>query len=205
METEGEVPRPASSRPRPILLVLLAIVLAGLLWTRFGGSAAPGPAVPPPAQARANAPPGTGGPIDPARLDVQLESLESERPAPGQLERNPFRFRPEAEPPSRPSDRASDEPVPEDALPPAPTGPPPPPPITVKFLGTMELPNGMTHGLFTDCTGNSRRTIQAPEGSVILGQYRLVKIGLESAVIEHLDGRGRTTLAKNGQECVWKQ
>ena len=33
------------------------------------------------------------------------------------------------------------------------------------------------------------------------GRYRLVKIGLESVVIEHLDGRGRTTVAKGGQEC----
>ena len=47
--------------------------------------------------------------------------------------------------------------------------------------------------------GESR---EAPEGQTILGQYRLVKIGLESVVVEHIDGRGRTTLPKGGQECV---
>jgi hypothetical protein len=31
-----------------------------------------------------------------------------------------------------------------------------------------------------------------------------VRIGIESAVLEYLDGRGRETLALNGQACVSK-
>jgi hypothetical protein len=90
--------------------------------------------------------------------------------------------------------------------PPEPVGPPqppPPPPITVKFVGTIERADGTTLAVITDCT-TGHRTINAREGETVLGQYRLVKIGLQSIVVEHLDGKGRTTLAKNGQECVWK-
>ena len=55
--------------------------------------------------------------------------------------------------------------------------------------------------VFTDCTVGHKNTL-AREGQAILGQYRLVKIGLTSVVVEYLDGRGRTTLAKSGQDCV---
>jgi hypothetical protein len=52
----------------------------------------------------------------------------------------------------------------------------------------------------TDC----RHTVQGVEGEVIEGQYRIVKIGVESLVIEYLDGKGRTTLRMTGAECVSK-
>ena len=57
--------------------------------------------------------------------------------------------------------------------------------------------------VFVDCSVG-RRTAQAQEGGIVDGRYRLVKIGLESVVIEHLDGSGRTTLAQTGQECAGK-
>jgi hypothetical protein len=37
------------------------------------------------------------------------------------------------------------------------------------------------------------------EGESILGQYRIVKIGVESVVMEYLDGRGRQTIPMRGQ------
>ena len=40
------------------------------------------------------------------------------------------------------------------------------------------------------------------EGDIIDGRYRLVRIGVESVVMEYLDGRGRTTIRLSGQECV---
>jgi hypothetical protein len=141
--------------------------------------------------------------MDPERLDVNLESLSADRPGPGDSERNPFRFQPRAAPPAeRPpgggkpaaaDDTQPQEPAVEQV-----------PPITVKFLGTMDMPDGSTLAVFTDCSQGGRRTKPFREGEPVFGQYRLVKIGLQSVVIEHLDGRGRTTLPKTGQECVWK-
>jgi hypothetical protein len=147
-------------------------------------------------------PSGDASKIDPAALDVKLEALAGERPGPGDTERNPFRFKPKAAPPPPP--QSVSKPPASSSEPLAPVGPPPPPappPITVKFIGTMELSSGVTLAIFTDCT-IGRKTRPYREGETILGQYRLVKIGLQSVVVEHLDGRGRTTLPKTGQECV---
>jgi hypothetical protein len=195
----------ASQRPRPFLLVLLAVVAgaAALMWLR--PSAGPSPPAsypartPPPQQAA-----GRGGEVDPSTLDLRLEALESERTAPGDSERNPFRFREKPPPPpaERPPRGAGREP--DDLVPSGPPPPPAPPPIGVKFLGTIQLADGTVLALFTDCSQGGRRTEHVKEGGVVLGQYRLVKIGVESAIVEHLDGRGRTTIPQTGQECVWK-
>ena len=53
---------------------------------------------------------------------------------------------------------------------------------------------------FSDC----RTTMRGREGDIIAGQYRLVRIGVESVVMEYVDGRGRTTIRMSGQECVGK-
>ncbi len=37
------------------------------------------------------------------------------------------------------------------------------------------------------------------EGEIIEGQYRIIKIGVESLEIAYLDGRGRQTLRHTGQ------
>jgi hypothetical protein len=47
--------------------------------------------------------------------------------------------------------------------------------------------------------------MRAREGEIIAGQYRLVRIGKESVVLEYADGRGTpTTIRQSGQECVGK-
>jgi hypothetical protein len=82
-----------------------------------------------------------------------------------------------------------------------PSGPPPPPPIPLKYIGLLEgVPGQGRVAAFSDC----RTTMRAREGDIIGGQYRLVKIGVESAVLEYVDGRGRTTIRQSGQECVGK-
>ena len=53
-------------------------------------------------------------------------------------------------------------------------------------------------GAFSDC----KASFPGREGEVIEGRYRVVRIGVESAVLEYLDGTGRTTLPLNGQACV---
>jgi hypothetical protein len=195
-----------SRGPRPFLLILLAVAAGVFLLIRLGGSSGQAPAAArggtAATGAQQNAP--ADGTLDPSQLDVQLEALESERPAPGDAERDPFRFQPmpqPAPPPVRPNAAAATE-APSGPAGPAPPPPPPPaPPIPVKFIGTVDLPDGTKLATFTDCS-LGRRNVFVREGQTILGQYRLVSIGVQSVVVEHLDGRGRTTLPKGGQECV---
>jgi hypothetical protein len=199
METEAPAVASGAKRPRPILLILLGVVVAAFLFLQFGGSAGPdgptsNPTRPPQGGATAS--------IDPSALDVRLDSLEEERPDPGPAERNPFRFQPKAAP-QRERPAPSREPVEEPAPLPE-VAEPGPPAIPLRYLGTIDLPDGRILAVLTDCTGSGRRTENAREGQVVMGQYRLVKIGLDSVVIEYLDGKGRTTLAKTGQDCVWK-
>jgi hypothetical protein len=200
METESSAT--PSKRPRPILLVLLGVLVAAVLFMQLGGgSTGPGAPASNPPRAQQQTAAGERA-VDPSKLDVHLEALSEQRPEPGESERNPFRFQPKAPPPApAPPPTAIKPPV---EVPTGPPPPPPPPPITVKFLGTLDMPDGTTRAMLTDCTAG-HQTTQVKEGETIFGQYRLVKIGLESVVVEHIDGRGRTTLAKNGQECVWKQ
>ena len=193
-----ETPVRASNRPRPWLLVLLAVAVVALVASRMfsGGAAAPGvpstPAQVP--QAR-----GQGAQkLDPAELDVKLEALKQPGPATGATERNPFRFKPPPPPPPPPPPRPA---PPTPVIPPEQQGPPPPSPITIKFIGIVETAGGKV-GAFTDC----RATFPGREGEVIEGRYRVVRIGIESAVVEYTDGRGRTTLPLNGQAqaCIGK-
>lgn len=202
MEPESASARPGPTRTRPLLLALVGVAIMAAVWLWLGESDAPELASAIQARPQQGAAAGAAAALDPAKLDVEIESLDDERPAPGTSERNPFRFRPKDRPPAPPVTALPQ--MPDDAEP-AVAATPGPPPITVKFLGTLDLPDGTTRALFTDCTGGGRRTSDAREGETVLGQYRLVKLGLQSVVVEHLDGSGRTTLAKNGQECVWKQ
>jgi hypothetical protein len=64
----------------------------------------------------------------------------------------------------------------------------------VKFIGVLDRADGSRLAMFSDCSAG-RHQSTAREGGTVDGRYRLVKIGRESVIIEHLDGRGRTTLA----------
>lgn len=196
---ETEKPAAASSRPSPVLLVLLGLAVVAFFVHRLGGSAGTDGAASnvrgAPAAVQAEAA------LDPALLDVRLEALASERPGFGDAERNPFRFQPRvvAPPPggSRPPAVIEEGPV-------APLPPPQaagPPPITIRFIGFVDREDGRRMAVFVDCSVG-RRTSHAREGEIVDGRYRLVKVGLTSVVVEHLDGRGRTTLPLTGQECV---
>jgi hypothetical protein len=192
--------RPATSagggRPRSLLLILLALAAAAFFVLRTEAPMGPPrPTAAPGTTAR----PGAETPIDPAQLDVHLEALAAERPGPGTTARNPFRFEARAQAPQEAFRSPAQESLPPvDGVPPA--SMPPSRPITVRFFGVMET-RGDMFAIFVDCTAG-RRTSYAREGEIVDGRYRLVKIGRESVVIEHLDATGRTTLAQNGQECV---
>jgi hypothetical protein len=199
---EADAPATASKRPRPILLVMLGVVVVAFLAMQVSRSTDPTPAPSNPRAPQQRA--GGEAGVDPSQLDVHLDSLTSERPGPGESERNPFRFQPKPPPPPPPQPPGGSRPLPPpQEVPDQPPAPAAPPPITVKFVGTLDLPDGSKLAVVTDCT-SGHKTVQVRQGESVLGQYRLVKIGETSIVIEHLDGRGRTTLAKNGQECIWK-
>jgi hypothetical protein len=195
MATEGSTGTPPR-RPRTFLLVLLGLVLVVAAAMTLRQSAAPAPPASNPGRT-AQQP--AGERLDPAQLDVRLDVLQADKPAPDNAERNPFRFQPKAAPPG-PRPRSAEEPPPEVIPDPGPPPPPPTPPIQLKFIGVTEAPRVGKIAALSDC----RHTVQGTEGEVIMGRYRIVKIGVESLVIEYLDGKGRTTLRMTGQECVGK-
>ena len=49
------------------------------------------------------------------------------------------------------------------------------------------------------------RTVTDPMvGRLLDGRYRVVRLGIESATLIYLDGKGQDTLPLNGQACVVK-
>ena len=183
-------------RPRPWLLVLLGLVIAAYVVSRMfsGGTVSPAVTTAAPRQpggAAADKP----AVVDPAELDVKIETLNARGAESADVERNPFRFQPKPPPPPPPMPPAP----PTSYTPPVPAGPPPPPPIgnTIKFIGIVETANGRI-GAFSDC----KATFPGREGEVLEGKYRIVRIGVESATLEYLDGTGQAILPLNGQACV---
>ena len=194
MATETRVRR--AGRPSPFLLVLLGVLGVILLWQMFSGGTAPGPVT-----TRSN--PGAAatpiGQVSPADLDVRVESLADAAAPLDEGGRNPFRFQPKAPPPPPPVAN-----VPSAPVIPVDPGPPPPPPIPaigtlIKFIGIVDTGKEKI-GAFSDC----RYTFSGREGEILEGRFRLVKIQVESAIVEYVDGKGRTTLPLNGQACVGK-
>jgi len=154
-----------------------------------------GPAVgvPPPSN-QAGARSGAGG-TPPPVVDVRLEALKVEREGPAEPERNLFDFGARR----APAPRETFEPPPavEPGAPSVPAGPPPPPPIPLKFIGVLEIPRqGTKVAILSDGRGG---IYHAREGESVLGQYKLLKIGAESAEMSYIDGRGRQTLRLSGQ------
>jgi hypothetical protein len=132
--------------------------------------------------------------------DVKLELLKT---APSELDpptRNPFQFKPKAVPqPPRPpmptGGRGGPVPVAIPPPPAVPPGPPPPPPIALKYIGVLETAQGRV-AVFRDLGGD---IVNGKEGDIIDGRYRLLKIGVESADLAYVDGRGRQTIRLSGQ------
>ena len=192
---ETETPAASSSRrPRTSLLVLLGIVM---VWFLVMSRESADPVLPTSNPGRSPQP--SSEKLDPAALDVRLEALDAPPPQPDKADRNPFRFQPKAPPPPPPS--AQVPPKTATVIKPEPPGPDPipqPPPIALKFIGVTEAAGVGKIAALTDC----RYTEHGREGEIVYGRYRLVKIGVESLVIEYTDGKGRTTLRMNGQGCA---
>ena len=191
-------------RPRPWLLVALgvAVALYAVTWLMPGKSAAPSAAPSKPRIA------GEGRQRSQAAgPDVRLEALNEPRPAAAGDQRNPFRFYVPPPPPPPPV---------------APVSKPPPVPFSRRrrscrhagraAAAAEDLADVEVHRVPRACRarGRSRRSATAArrcagsEGDIIDGRYRLVRIGVESVVMEYPDGRGRETIRMSGQDCVTK-
>jgi hypothetical protein len=177
-------------RRKQLLLVAVVAALGVVIyqvWPRTAASGLPASNV----RGAARTP---GGEASITAPDVHLEALDQERPKPGAVERNLFRFKPKPAPvvPSAPA--APSRPV---AV--APSGPPPPPPIppiALKFIGLLEAPDlGRRVAVLSD----SRGVYHGREGDIIEGRYRILRIGTESIEMAYADGRGRQTIRLSGQ------
>jgi hypothetical protein len=175
-----------------LVLVAVAVVIVGVVFARRSDTPA-GTAVAPSNSRRASArAPQESTPV----ADVKLELLKT---APSRVEpttRNPFQFKPKAPPPAPrpPAGAGRGAPV-VIAPPPVPQGPPPPPPIALKYIGVLETAQGRV-AVFRDSGGD---IVNGKEGDIIDGRYRLLKIGVESADLAYVDGRGRQTIRLSGQ------
>lgn len=168
-----------------ILLGVLAVVVAGsayLYWPQRSPATAP--------RAVTRTADGRAANGQPAAPDVHLEALEHDRPGPSDGERNLFRFGSRAaahsaEPRAVP---------PPDLPPPGPPPPPPVPPIPLRFIGLVEGTAGKL-AILSDGRG---APMYGKEGEVVLGQYKIERIGVESIELSYLDGRGRQTIRLSG-------
>jgi hypothetical protein len=171
------------------LLVVLALVAAYQFWSR------PSPAAAPASNGRESGRTAARG-AGAAREApvVHLPALEEQqRPKPIAGERNLFRFKPKAPPPEPPRPPIAAQP-PMPSVPPGPTVPP----ITLKFIGIVEEQGGRKRKIAVLSDGHSALPIYGEEGKVILGQYKILRIGAESIEISYVDGSGRRTIRLSG-------
>src|SRR4051812_9434364 len=150
----------ATGRPRPWLLIVLGVAVVALMASWLWPTDSTAPQAPSSNATAAPARRGQGK-LDPSELEVRLDALSAARPAPGAVERNPFRFQPKPPPPAPPQPALP--PVVANPGPPPVTGPPPPPPIPLKFIGIVEKPGGVKLAAMSDC----RSTYFGSEGQII--------------------------------------
>ena len=185
-------------RERVGLQVVGVLAVAAALWyyVNTGRASAPTAAGSAPSN-RVSARGGRGeAPLPVA--DVRLEQLPGgnaaglEDPA-----RNPFRFKPKPPPPPPPVVPRPVAPLP----PPVRTGPPPPPPITLRMIGLVDAERPADRiAIFADSRSQGLGApVYGKEGDIIEGQYRVLRVGTDSAELAYLDGRGRQTLRMSGQ------
>ena len=127
------------------------------------------------------------GPSSVSAPDVHLRTLDDARAEPETpLQRNLFRFRTRA-PAPRVERRV--EPIAAAPVPPALA------PIAMRFIGLVETQeHAQKIAIFSD----GRGIYQGREGDIIEGRYRILRIGVESAELAYLDGRGRQTIRLSG-------
>ena len=187
------------ARRQQLLLAALVVLLIAALWWNVGGGG--DDRALPATSARAGAPvqtrrgePTTGttpGPVE----TIALAELQAPAPEPVTAGRNPFRFQAtDAPPPPPDGDARPGEPAPP-AGGPSVQGPAGPPPIPLRFIGTVDEVN---RHLKLAVLSDGRNVFYGREGDIIEGRYRIVRIGVESIEMTHVDGRGQQTIRLSG-------
>jgi hypothetical protein len=189
-----------------VLLAVLAVVVAYAARRSASDPGVPSNQVGPGAARPSGPARGTAGAAAQGpELDVKLDALQAARPEPADSNRNPFRFQPKAPPPPPPgSSRGAGVTAPQPEFKPtqvAPPPPPPPPPIPLHFIGTLESERLGKIAILSDC----KAVVHGAEGQVVDGRYRVLKIGVQSITMGHLDGRGQQVIPLNGQACVGRR
>ena len=174
-----------------LLLGALAVAVAVVVMTRRADNSAGT------SQARSNGRSATtaSAAAETSVADLKLELLKSDSSDLEPSTRNPFQFRSKPSVPAASAQASAAKPPVVIAPPPVPQGPPPPPPIALKYIGVLETAQGRM-AVFRDNGGD---IVNGREGDIIDGRYRLLKIGVESADLAYVDGRGRQTIRLSGQ------
>ena len=181
------LPPPGPQRTRQlVLLAVLAVVVAALAWSQWGGS----PAGIPGTTSNTQVPP-AGGPLGPLPEALRLASLDEEAGPLGST-RNPFRF---GQPPAPPRAEIPPPPMPPPPPPvPVDTGPPP---IPLELVALWNLPDGRRVASLRN--PQTKTTFLAAEGEIVDGRYKLVAIQERSVIVTYLDGSGRRTIPLSGR------
>ncbi len=179
-------------RRRQVLLALVAATLTVVVYIEWPRAAGPSP--PASSTTKGTARPAAAAAGDVGTTDVHLEALDAGRTAPGDVERNLFKFKTRPVPPPAPAPRPVVAP-PVSEVPSGPPAPPPPPPIGLKFIGILETGNAQKIAILSDGRG---APLYGKEGDTVLGQYKILRIGVESIEMAYLDGRGRQTIRLSG-------
>ena len=190
MAPTDQTPASEQGRTRVLLIVLGVVALGGLIYAMWPAAE---PKTAPSNQARdARRPQSTHSE---GSLEVRLDELKQPPPGSAEATRNPFRFyvKPLPSPPPR---SATPQPLPGQPGYVAPAPPPPsgPPPIPIKFIGVLEQGRNRV-AIFSDGKG---QPVYAHEGETVLGQYRLLRIGVESVTMSYLDGKGVQQIPMRG-------
>ncbi|HEX2309220.1 MAG TPA: hypothetical protein VHH91_00765 [Vicinamibacterales bacterium] len=127
---------------------------------------------------------------------IALEALRAAPPDPIGSGRNPFRFQQHSAPTEEGGGGGGPVREPAEPMAQAPPPPPPgPPPIPLRFIGIVdETRRHLKLAVLSD----GRNVFYGREGDIIEGRYRIVRIGLESIEMTHVDGRGQQTIRLSG-------
>jgi hypothetical protein len=187
--------------PRGLVLAALTVVAAVVLVSIWPRTTADTTGSSPQGQSPQGAVPAVDPAIPPA---LGLERMEAERPAPS-VRRDLFRFgaaTPEpaagqdpgtGQTPQRPGGGRRGTPIPQQPVEQLPVAPAPPPPIPLRVVGIAQTDRGAVVAL-----SDGKSTFQGRVGEVVEGRWRIISIGVESVVIERVDGTGRQTLRGPG-------
>ena len=180
------LPPPGPQRRRQVMLLgFMLVVLALFLWRQMGSE----PTAPVSATSNSQTAPRPTAAMGEANLPkpVDLDKIGgpvSDEPDSG---RNLFRFGQRPAPPAPPPPKPV-APPPVAAPPPQPSGPPP---ITLRLVGVSVAGNGCQMATLRDTRGS---VFVGCEGAIIDGQFKILKVGLQSVIVSYVDGQGQRTI-----------